>query len=114
MLMLIRVTGPGFVAGLVLDEDNMVRVAAQILQWAVGLSAETLRTELRQRGFTAKLVRAHSPARRSQKAAIEPRRIVQLNALAAAIRPATGETSYGAASSCSICPSLVVHRDGDR
>jgi hypothetical protein len=44
--MLIRVTGPGFVAGLVLNEYNTVRVAAPILQWTVGRSAESLR-ELR-------------------------------------------------------------------
>jgi hypothetical protein len=55
--MLIRVTGPDFIAGLVLDEDDMVRVAAPVLKWSIGLSAHSLRTELEQRGLKATLVR---------------------------------------------------------
>jgi hypothetical protein len=55
--MLVRVVGPNFVAGLVLDEDNMVRVSAPILRWAIGLSEQSLRTELNRRGYKAFLVR---------------------------------------------------------
>jgi hypothetical protein len=55
--MLIRVTGPNFVAGLVLDEDDMVRVAAPILKWAIDMPADTLRAELARRGFKATIVR---------------------------------------------------------
>jgi hypothetical protein len=56
--MLIRITGPNFVAGVVFDEaDDEVRVAAPIVRWAVGLSAKQLRVELAQRGLTATVVR---------------------------------------------------------
>jgi hypothetical protein len=55
--MLIRVTGPDFVAGLVFGEDDMVRLAAPVLRWAIGLPADELRAELERRGLKAKLVR---------------------------------------------------------
>ena len=43
--MLIRVHGPEFTAGLVLDEYGPVIRAAPILQWAIGLSADEARLE---------------------------------------------------------------------
>jgi hypothetical protein len=55
--MLLRITGPGFVAGLVVDEDDMVRVSAPILRWAIGLSVHSLRAELKRRGYTATICR---------------------------------------------------------
>jgi hypothetical protein len=55
--MLLRIRGPNFVAGLVVDEDNMVRLTAPILRWAIGLSVHSLRTELQRRGYTATIVR---------------------------------------------------------
>jgi hypothetical protein len=55
--MLIRVTGPYFVAGLVIDEDDCVRIAAPVLKWAKGLNQEQLRAELARRELTATIVR---------------------------------------------------------
>jgi len=55
--MLLRVTGPDFVGGLVLDDDGMVHLAAPILKWAIGLQADSLRVELARRGLKATMVR---------------------------------------------------------
>jgi hypothetical protein len=55
--MLLRIRGPNFVAGLVLDEDDMVRVANPLLRWSIGLSVHSLRAELQRRGYTATIVR---------------------------------------------------------
>ena len=55
--MLIRVTGPNFVGGVVLDEDGLVRVAAPILRWAIDMPADTLRAELARRGLKGTVVR---------------------------------------------------------
>ncbi len=57
--MLVRVTGnnPPFVAGVVFDEDGLVRVAAPIVKWAIDMDETTFRAELKRRGYTATLVR---------------------------------------------------------
>jgi hypothetical protein len=57
--MLVRVTGndPPFVAGVVFDENGLVRVAAPILKWAIDMDEKTFRAELTRRGLTATLVR---------------------------------------------------------
>ena len=57
--MLVRVTGynPPFVAGVVFDEDGLVRVAAPILKWAIDMDEATFRAELKRRGLTATLVK---------------------------------------------------------
>jgi hypothetical protein len=57
MRLLVRVAGPGFAAGLVLDRFDGVLTAAPILNWAKGLSEEALRAELHRRGLKAALVR---------------------------------------------------------
>jgi hypothetical protein len=55
--MLLRIRGPNFVAGLVVDEDGLVRLAAPILRWSIGLSVHSLRVELQRRGYTTTIVR---------------------------------------------------------
>ena len=56
--MLVRVTGPNFVAGLVFGIDNeRVMVCAPILKWARGMTEKELRRELKRRGLTASYVR---------------------------------------------------------
>lgn len=56
--MLVRITGPNFVAGVVFDDnDGRVRVAAPILKWALNLDETDFRAELKRRGLTATLVR---------------------------------------------------------
>jgi hypothetical protein len=42
---LVRVTGPGFTAGLVFGQDHRVVKAAPILRWVVGLTSDELRAE---------------------------------------------------------------------
>ncbi len=55
--MLIRVTGPEFAAGLVLGQDHRVARAAPILHWALGMSADELRAELKRRGLQGAYVK---------------------------------------------------------
>ena len=54
--MLVRVVGPNFVAGIVL-EDGKVHRTAPILKWAMDMTENELRAEIRRRGFEATLVR---------------------------------------------------------
>jgi hypothetical protein len=54
--MLIRVTGLDYVAGIVIDDDKVVRTAPK-LKWAKGLTTDQLRVELSQRSLRATVVR---------------------------------------------------------
>ena len=54
--MLVRVIGPNFVAGIVL-EDGKVHRSAPIVQWSMGMTEDELRQELQRRGLKATLVR---------------------------------------------------------
>jgi hypothetical protein len=53
---LVRVDGPGFAAGVVLDEQGCCVQAAPILNWAVGMTRDDLRKEFEQRGFRASVI----------------------------------------------------------
>ena len=55
--MLIRIQGSNFVAGVVFDEDGYAVKAAPIVKWAVGMTADQLREELRRRKLNATYVR---------------------------------------------------------
>ena len=55
--MLIRITGPNFVAGVVIDDGGCVSRTAPILAWAKGLDHDQLRAEIRKRDFKAAYVR---------------------------------------------------------
>lgn len=54
--MLVRVTGPNFIAGVVL-EDGRVQRTAPIVKWAMGMTEDELRAEIRRRKLTATIVR---------------------------------------------------------
>ena len=56
--MLIRVTGPNFVGGLIFGDRGRVIEAAPILKWATGMTADEVRAEATKRGFEATTVRA--------------------------------------------------------
>lgn len=49
---LVRVTGPSYVSGVVLCRDAVVR-AGDSMRWALGLTSDQLRAELRSRGCSA-------------------------------------------------------------
>jgi hypothetical protein len=55
--MLIRITGPNFVAGVVFDDSGQVHRYAPIVAWAKGLNHDQLRAAIRQRGLKATYVR---------------------------------------------------------
>jgi hypothetical protein len=57
--MLVRVVAPHFVAGLVLENDIVVR-AAPILKWAKGKDRDWLRTYFQQKGWIASVVSSKS------------------------------------------------------
>ena len=56
--MLIRVTGPNFVGGLIFGDRGRVIEAAPILKWANGMTADEVRAEATKRGFKAAIVHA--------------------------------------------------------
>lgn len=49
--MLIRVTGPNFVAGIVLDHQERVAQSAPIVKWAKGKTLNEVRVIAAQKGF---------------------------------------------------------------
>jgi len=53
---LVRVDGPGFAAGLVLDEHDCCVETAPILRWAIDLTREELRGEFIRRGLRASVI----------------------------------------------------------
>jgi hypothetical protein len=59
--MLIRVIGSNFVAGIVLEDDVVVK-AAPIVKWAHGLETQELRLALQRRNLKATIVRTLTKA----------------------------------------------------
>lgn len=55
-MILARVTGPNFVAGLLLDERGCCVRAAPILRWTIGLYRDALRVEFRRLGWHAAVI----------------------------------------------------------
>ena len=53
---LVRVDGPGFAAGLVLDDQERCILAAPILGGVVGVTRDDLRDEFRRRGLRASVI----------------------------------------------------------
>lgn len=53
--MLVRVVAPHFCAGIILENDVVVR-AAPILNWAVGRRREWLRSYFASRGWDASII----------------------------------------------------------
>jgi len=54
--MLIRVTGPNFVGGLIFGNNGRVAEAAPVVKWAQGMTADQVRAEAAKRGLKAKIV----------------------------------------------------------
>jgi hypothetical protein len=54
--MLIRVTGPNFVGGLIFGSRGTVIEAAPVLKWANGMTADEVQAEATKRGFKATIV----------------------------------------------------------
>jgi hypothetical protein len=53
---LVRVDGPDFAAGLVLDDQERCTHSAPILRWAVGMTREDLRAEFERLGLRASVI----------------------------------------------------------
>lgn len=55
---LVRVVAPHFVAGLVVVADRCTVAAPILRKWALGRSSDQLRATIKQRNWTATIVRA--------------------------------------------------------
>ena len=54
--MLIRVTGPNFIGGLIFGNNGRVAEPAPVVKWAQGMTADQVRAEAAKRGLEAKIV----------------------------------------------------------
>jgi hypothetical protein len=92
--MLVRVTAPHFVAGLVIV-NGVCTEAAPILQWCVGKSRTWLKTAFRKKRWIARIPRAQFAAHQStiknlpEPAAKWPQRSIARNAAEAAVKGAS-------------------------
>lgn len=58
--LLVRVSAPHFVAGIVVEDERVVR-AAPILRWSIGWHRDALRNYFRKKGWTASVIESKNP-----------------------------------------------------